>query len=145
MLSESFEGRTTSYYLLVFKVSWMMGPPQQSGFVLASITLKGETQNVVFAFEILKFFLKLHSIALNPLQLLSSHFHLEIIVFFISEAFSGLLMSLKVKVLIGCLDWTALVGHEPFPPQAEHHPASHDRCYFTSPLRSVLCHPTVFV
>lgn len=53
-------------------------------------------------------------------------------------------MSLKEKVLIGSLDWSALVGHEPFPPQAKHHPASHDTSYFTSPLRSVLRLPTVF-
>lgn len=34
-----------------------------------------------------KFFLKLHTVALNPLRLLSSHFHLETIVFFDFRSF----------------------------------------------------------
>lgn len=58
-----------------------MGPPQQIGFILASITTRGE--DLVFTFEIAQFFLKLHIIALNPLWLLFSHFHLETIVYFL--------------------------------------------------------------
>lgn len=50
---------------------------------------------------------------------------IDFIVFLISE---GQLASLNVKVLIGCMDWTALVEHEQFPSLAEHHPAFYYCC-----------------
>ena len=102
-----------------------MGAPQPSGFLLASITyLQGETNSEVLP--------KTTQYSFKSIAVIVPSYVL------ISEAFSGPLTSLKVEVLIGCLDWTALVGHEPFPHQVKHHPASHP--FFTSPPRSVLRH-----